>query len=398
MTKQKFRIGIITHYYKSVNYGGNLQAFALCTFINEFFPNVKAEQISYDIYTYRKKNYDRYSLYAILKKIYSISVRRFNRAIRFSVNRNLKIRRETILEFNLSKIPHSTKIYNKVNIQDCNAEYDMFITGSDQVWHPAAYCPAYFLDFVEQGKVKISYAASISKDTLSESERRVFKNTLTDYTAVSVREKDTVKLLEDIVDIKPEWTLDPTLLLSSKKWDTVASDRLINESYLFCCFLGGNTKQRLLAEKYAKEKKLKIVTLPYLTGEYRKCDTGFGDEKLFNISPSDFISLIKYANCIFTDSFHVTVFSGIYEKEYFVFKRDEAKGAEVRIKSLLFLYQTEERFCENESKECLEYILQRKPIDYTRELFDLKNMRRKSIDFLKMNIEKAEALQRKNEK
>ena len=39
------RIGIITHYYKSSNYGGNLQAYALCEIINKL--GFEAEQISY---------------------------------------------------------------------------------------------------------------------------------------------------------------------------------------------------------------------------------------------------------------------------------------------------------------------------------------------------------------
>ncbi len=38
------RIGIVTHYYENYNYGGNLQAFALCSYLNQA-QGVEAEQI-----------------------------------------------------------------------------------------------------------------------------------------------------------------------------------------------------------------------------------------------------------------------------------------------------------------------------------------------------------------
>ncbi|CBK88168.1 hypothetical protein EC1_04960 [Faecalitalea cylindroides T2-87] len=44
--KSRIKVGIITHYYKSTNYGGLLQAYALCTFLQKKGYNV--EQICYD--------------------------------------------------------------------------------------------------------------------------------------------------------------------------------------------------------------------------------------------------------------------------------------------------------------------------------------------------------------
>ena len=380
------KIGILTHYYRSNNYGGNLQAYALCRFINEKVPHVSAEQVSYDIYSLQTRKRKRYSLSKVIKKLKIKLTYTINRTIKKEIYIELDKRKKAILKFNQESIPHSIKIYNRLNINECNSEYDIFITGSDQVWHPNVLCPAYLLSFTEKDKVKLSYAASVAKDILTEEEKQIFKEALRDYKAISVRENEAISLLVDISPMEPEWVLDPVLLLTREKWDFVSTERIVEEPYLFCYFLGDDITIRHLAEEYAKKKNLKIVTLPYLLGEYRKCDLDFGDERLYSISPPDFISLIKYADCIFTDSFHAAVFSGIYEREYFVFERAEAKNSSSRIYSLLSLYETEEHFCDTEKKRTLSYLLNIKKIDYSRKLEKLEEMKKKSVRFLEENI------------
>ena len=41
------KVGIITQYYKSINYGGNLQAYALCVALNKM--GISAEQLCYSL-------------------------------------------------------------------------------------------------------------------------------------------------------------------------------------------------------------------------------------------------------------------------------------------------------------------------------------------------------------
>lgn len=79
--------------------------------------------------------------------------------------------------------------------------------------------------------------------------------------------------------------------------------------------MGDNEHLRELAYECARKNGLKVVTLPYLNLTYRSVDEGFGDYALFNVSPNDFLSLIKYASFIITDSFHASVFH-IYLKDH----------------------------------------------------------------------------------
>ena len=390
------KIGIVTIYHKNKNYGANLQAYALCAAIKKLDASYEVEQISYVIAPPKLCIRKMSPLQFVKKGIRSVWYRIGRRLIRFLASLKdrkyrapLAARIEAILDFNQNKVPHS-RVYTAETIKDAASEYDVFITGSDQVWNPMWYNPAYRLDFVPKGKVKLSYAASISREFLTETEQAVFSQSLADYTAVSVREEKAVELLSPLVSQEVEWVLDPTLLLSRAEWDAVATERRIPEKYLFCYFLGEGTAERELATAYAEAHGLTLVTLPFLHGVPRDCDRGFGKKQLYEVSPADFVSLIKHAECVFTDSFHATLFSGIYGRQYVVFGRSlggQSMGS--RLSSLLSLYETEERFCNTPERATLSYIEALSPIDYSRPLARLEERKARSLAFLARNLEKA---------
>ncbi len=365
------KIGIVTHYYKSENYGGNLQAYALCSALNKL--GYEAEQICLD----RKKGHS-------LSKRLRILLSRIKNGIDIRAKGKIRQRGRAFLRFNQEIIPHSDCVYTEKSIYSCAHQYDAFITGSDQVWHPSAVCDAYLLRFAPSNKIKLSYGASIACNTLTEEQKGRYKIALQDYKAISVRERDAISLLDGVANKNVEYVLDPTLLLSKEEWESVSKPVDIKERYLFCYFLGDDVEQRQLACEYAKRNNLKIVTLPYMLGKYRKCDKSFGDYKLYDVSPNQLISLIKEAECIFTDSFHATVFSLIFEKKHFVFERAGHKGMGSRIYSLTNLFKTERLFCDTEEKKTLEYIEGITNFEIYKG--DYEAEREKSIAFLKGNL------------
>jgi hypothetical protein len=226
---------------------------------------------------------------------------------------------------------------------------------------------------------------------LSNEQKELLSEKLRDFDAISVREKDAVELIKDITPTIAEWVLDPTMLLDSQMWDDISSERkFVKEPYVFCYFLGDDSLQREIATKFAKNCGLKLVALPYLNCMYRKCDDGFGDVQLYDVGPQDFVSLIKHAEYIFTDSFHATVFSGIYKKQYFVFPRNREASMSSRIYSLIELYEVQERFCDTEKKATFEYINEPREIDYNKPLEWIERMRSKSISYLERNLKLGE--------
>lgn len=390
------KIAILTEYYESSNYGGNLQAYALTRFLND--NGYPSEQLPYirPTHSFIDKLCEMdgidLKIALIIKKVIQKTIKRKDFL-------RVKKRRALVVEFGKKHTPHHVRAYTDDELMSSCTDsvsdvarnlrrYCMYITGSDQVWRDIEK-KAYFLTFVPKGKKKISYAASISKVALDSEESGFFREALKDYDGVSVREKSDVKLIENVCEKQVEWVLDPTLLLEANQWDEITSPRLHESGYVFCYFLGNEKKPRMLAREYAKRHNLDILTMPYLTSDYPYMDFWHArekEERLFEVGVEDFLSLIKYADAVFTDSFHAVVFSGIYKRQYYVFERAISVSMSTRINSLLEIYETPERFCNTAEKENMTYLEDVKPIDYTRPLENLEGMKAKSKEWLKNNI------------
>ena len=368
------RVGIVTHYYQSQNYGGNLQAYALCKALEAL--GHEAEQISLD------RNKDLGALTYMRRKL-----AQFVKGIGTPSSLNvpeLALRKKAIMSFN-QLIPHSP-VYSERSVGKCAQRYDVLITGSDQVWHPAAVCDAYLLTFAPSEKVKISYAASVAHDVLTSAQKERYTKAFSSYNAISVREQEAVGMLQPLSQLPIEWVLDPTLLLSREQWLAISTPSQMEDDYVFCYFLADDKKHRDVAQAYAKKYDYKLVTLPHLSGQFRKCDENFGDVQLYDVTPQRLISLIRDAKCVFTDSFHATVFSLLMEKEHFVFQRSGSEKMSSRIYSLASLFDTRDHFCDADDKINLEYIDSVKCIAYGDPFEKYEQMKEISYAYLKRNI------------
>ena len=392
------KIGVITHYYNSTNYGGNFQAYALVKVLQN--KGYDAEQICYSYNSSKQSSFKEkfkniktnkfvFLVKKSIKKIIFLTKQPFRLIFSKSLKEQRKYkvadRRAQAFEyFNKRIIPHGKIVYDKFNINKCN-EYDIFITGSDQVWNMNWYHEAFFLVFVPSQKKKIAYSASVSLDSLSLEQQNLIKEHLKDFDAISVREESAVDLIKPLSPVEVKCTLDPTLLLDVSAWEEIREDYAIDGKYVFCYFLGSSLKSRQLAIQYAKENNLKLVTIAH-AGGLCKNDIGFGDERLYDVSPQQFLSLIKNAEYIFTDSFHAVVFSNLYKKQYFIFNRDASCEMSSRIYNITKLFNTAERYCDSEEKESLNYINELTNIDYSTKNRHLEDMKNKSIEFLIKNL------------
>lgn len=370
------KVGIITFYHKSINYGGTLQSYALCKKANE---EVDSQQILY------AKSLQ--PIESPLAKVKNVFKKNIKKLLRRKHNTAFGKRQKTFEPFRLF-VPHSSQEYHEQTIDNCLHLYDAFIAGSDQVWNVEYYDEVYRLEFVPSTKYKFSYAAGISSGELTKEQKLIFKKALSTFDAISVREESTVNTLQPLTDKKVEWVLDPTLLLSREDWDEICSVRQISEKYVFCYFLGELSLSNKNIIKFARSKNLKVVSMPYLAGTSKR-DSDFGDRKIYDAAPPDFISLIKYAEYVFTDSFHATVFSHIYHKNFFVFNRAGLKSMNDRIYSLASLFDTQDRFCDTKDKATLKYIESLPAIDYNKPFPKFETMKEKSINFLKDNLKRA---------
>lgn len=377
------KVGIITLFHGSMNYGGVLQACALCRVLDQMgIPN---EQIRCVYEEEREKR----TLAQTIRKL--LDPRVVLRRIRYEINgirseKEKSGRQEVFGRFNKQFVNSSERVYHAGTIHECLGEYDAFITGSDQVWNPEWYCPTLFLDFVPSDKPKIAYAASLGKSSLTEAQQEKFRNNLKDFRAISVREADAVDIVSPLSAVKVECVLDPTLVLDKEQWEQIAAPRLVEEDYLFYYFLGKDGPEASLAMEYAAAHGLKIAGIPSAARDFTKTETVVYDHEIMDASPAEFLSLIRHAAVVLTDSFHATVFSNVFEKEFYSFPRQGHDGMNSRIYRVTDLFETGERFCDTPEKKTLAYMDRLLTIDRNRPLPKLEQQRAESLAFLRNNL------------
>lgn len=273
------------------------------------------------------------------------------------------------------------KINNKFNcINEISKKYDVYICGSDQIWSPhIKFNPYYFLNFT--GKKKIAYAPSTGTGTSTEEYRNNVKSLIEQFTHVAVREEDGAAMLSSFIDKEIKVVIDPTLLLSSTDWDIVTCNVKNEKPYILCYFLTPNKWYLDYVKEYAQKTgiRIKIFNTNPIYKEY-----GF---ELIDAGPGEFITYIKNAKKIFTDSFHASIFSIIYHKNFITFKRFKDGGnndQNTRIANLFKKFNISTHFIGEENLKNIEDL---DTPDYAIIDEKLKILREKSINYLKEAIE-----------
>lgn len=191
------KVGITTLYHKTINYGGALQAYALQKKIEEF----GCECTVIDCYSTAGKNkYERFKALGLkrsiqvfgMKTVYKVGIK-LDQKMRDGMNERHKL----FSEF-LNDIPHTEPVDIK-NIYDLQDKFDICVTGSDQVWHPGIWNDAYLLRFARK---KVSYAASVGATEFTNDQAEELSEALRGYSAISVREKGAVQLIQNLTSVK----------------------------------------------------------------------------------------------------------------------------------------------------------------------------------------------------
>lgn len=226
-----------------------------------------------------------------------------------------------------------------VDLQTIDAEYDFCVVGSDQVWNPLfGDFWQFFLDFVPREK-RISYAASISTPVIPEELQERYCKGLLGMQTLSVREQAGAKLIRELTGREAQVHVDPTLLLSAEKWRKVsrppAWEKETKDGYLLTYFLGKRPPE---VDAIARELGLPVINL--LDEEaYTHFVTGV----------EGFLWAFDHASLVYTDSFHGTVFSILFETPFVVTNRvgsgadDALEKMGSRIDTLLGLFGFEGR-------------------------------------------------------
>lgn len=187
-----------------------------------------------------------------------------------------------------------------------------YIVGSDQVWPEDNLTPLYSLLFAQESTVKISYAASMGKDIISDSKKSIYKEYLERFDAISVREKNAVKTVSEVFSGQVDYHIDPTLLHDMDFWVEFEQpyDNLPEKFILiYMIYVPSNVNDRLREIK--AKTGLPIVLVSNTPYKKIKCDYYIRDA-----GPAEFLWLIHHAQGIISSSYHGVIFSMIYKKPF----------------------------------------------------------------------------------
>lgn len=195
---------------------------------------------------------------------------------------------------------------------DIDDDYDRFVAGSDQIWNfriPGADA-RYFLPFAKAEK-RYSYAASFGADALPEKAKPWVAKQLSLFQGISVREEKGCGIVSELTGKTAQVCVDPTMLLDRADWEALAEGTPA-EPYVMLFMLKYDPE--LLAQAKAEAEKrgvaLKVVTAGFMPQA--------GMEAWNTTGVPQWLGAIRGAECVFTNSFHGTVFSLIFGRRLHV--------------------------------------------------------------------------------
>lgn len=288
------KVGIIT-IHSDLHYGAALQAFAL--------NKVLSMKYDSEIIDYRKKptNLPKFS-FPKMMVYHFVNMKKAHRFRKF-------------LKQDISAKSYATVDELMIGF---NEQYDVIITGSDQVWNPAVggmdtLNPIFFGAFASKEKYKkISYASSVGNHLYNDEEKKLVKKWLSEYTHIATREVFGQRQLEEILQRNVDLVIDPTLLMTKEDWLKVAHPVSIQEKYVLVYNVGNHIDvDSEYARKIADENGWKVIFMSVRLTKDRNIDINVP-----HCGPAEFIWLFNNAEYIVTSSFHGVAFSINFGKNF----------------------------------------------------------------------------------
>ncbi len=373
-------IGIIT-IHKINNYGSVLQAYALQEVCHKLGYTV-------EIIDYSFPNDFHNSKAPVFETDQNPVLTNEPKWIKALFAKALLRQHKTIAKFVSSKLNLSAKSFSSpVELEKSCPAYDVYITGSDQLWSPR-YCkgdPAFMLHFAPESAKKISYAASIGTNVIPENLKKQYKTLLGRYQSLSVREKSGKEIVERLTGKDVSVVLDPTLLLNRNEWAAIIPEgtKRVKKKYILCYFLNYTFNAFPYVDNLARDIQrqtgyeiVRVARPPHHISigktEYR-----------VGASPEEFLELVRGAEIVLTTSFHGTAFALNFGRPVFsiVQSHDTRDSRQVNILRLLGL----DRQIISISDSYPDYRLASYNVE--KEQQDLESLRKKSIEYLNRALE-----------
>lgn len=215
-----------------------------------------------------------------------------------------------------------------------------FICGSDSIYDIDEFGRdrVFFSDIEPMRKRSIAYAPSFqdSFGKLVKHYHQELKRYMGNYLAVGLRDRSAVDYLGGVCNLPVVHVCDPTLLLDPVDYQKIMAERLEESPYLLYYSRRYNPEMEQFVERLAKEKELKVIEISL------RATNAARHRMFYSAGVEEFLSLVRYADCVVTNSYHCMIFSILFEREFYVFSREHCQN---KIWELLDEFGLEKRFC-----------------------------------------------------
>lgn len=372
------KIGIITMWNASDNYGGILQTFALQKYLRDLGHD------AYDIRFSPKSGWGSKTKKAFKKILFMLHLYHLNKldmALKKAKKRKIDL-------FRKGYIALSDKEYHSLNeIQTDYPEADIYITGSDQVWAGSlekkhSFNRIFFLDFGLDKTKRISYAASFGHDFFPCGDGALFSTLVRRFDKVSVRENNGINICQKF-GINAIKCVDSTFLLEADVYKSMMTPRKHDCKYAYFYTVNVSSKDEIYWEKLRDFfNKFSIESIVTTATGYKAAEEIF-DGAIYDYSTvQEWLANIYYSEVVLTASFHGVIFSILFNKDFVYFPlKGKLRSGNDRITDLLSECGLEDRKALS-VKDAQQLVFQ--TIDYSNlNNRKLKNMINLSRDFLK---------------
>jgi len=368
------KCAIVTVFYNT-NYGAVLQAYALSKTIEKL---TNSECYLIDYRREKIRNMFRFSLFDVgMDDKIRITFDSLKRTVKQCINpKGTIIRFKKFEDFRKEHMSISDEVYYKreqINFKDIN----ILFLGSDQIWNPditQGFDDVYFGKINNSSIFTVSYAASLGKTIFSDAELFELKQLINYVDIISVREEEGAEVIRQLTDREIICVPDPTVLVDRKSWLKIAAGtKKIKKKYIMV---------------YMLEYSQVLVDLAYQMSEKYKCEIILFDSGLSKpikrmkqkkaCGPNEFIRYLADAEFVITNSFHGTVFSVIFHKQFYTIPH-KTKGS--RMINFCNKLDLDNRIID-ESRN-INSIEIEKQIDYSLIQLKLDELKQVGFDFIK---------------
>ena len=332
MNKMK-TFGIVSYnkYANFTNYGSALQSWALNTVINKIGESMGWRAMFVDYCPDILAKLDPLNPF---KNMWDQDVEARKR-IEFSMPA-IRENYEKFMKFYDKCFLHTKEKYTSQNFNTiCEREnIDGFVCGSDTIfcYKEFGFDDGYFANYnVMREGYSVAYAASFGDTDFDKIDKEVLKTKLCNFRYLALRENQFVDFARKATGVEVEQVIDPTLLLTANDYDTIVAPRQIDEPYLLLYSRRFNPIMAAYADRLSKKLGVKVVDISLCSSNPN------GHIMRYDAGVEEFLSLVKHAECIVTNSYHGILFSIIYKRPFYLFSREQCDTKNAQVLQMLDL-------------------------------------------------------------